>query len=393
MSLRLSAIAFLLGLTIALLGCGEVTTATIDAAAGIDAIPTCEPACDVNATCTGTTCTCGTGYTGDGVTCADVNECATANGGCDPNALCTNTAGARTCACLLGFVGDGLACQQSWRLVGTFPGVTIDPDNFGAMAIGAGNRVYFANETNTAANELFRYFDTTTSTLSPQLTLPPAMPPNTTDFCACGYTQVFISDGTSIFMLGNFGQRYSVTGNSWSAVSTYTGTAQRGESAGVYEPTTGKLLLAGGRGPLNNAGVFTVSTSVFGDEPGVMPFAVDSAKAWALPGSASVYVAGGYSSDNSRKHLVRHTVGATAWESLPDAPMDIGRPLGVGHFGTRLWVANDSMFMFFNPATNAWDRNIGAPPNLKAAAFAAGTAWALSQGLTGLQVYKLEAIE
>ncbi len=30
---------------------------------------------------------------------ADVNECATSNGGCDDTATCTNTVGSRTCAC------------------------------------------------------------------------------------------------------------------------------------------------------------------------------------------------------------------------------------------------------------------------------------------------------
>jgi len=61
--------------------------------------------CDTNAECTnadgGFTCACETGFTGDGVTCVDDNECATNNGGCEQ--VCTNTPGSFTCSCDAGF--------------------------------------------------------------------------------------------------------------------------------------------------------------------------------------------------------------------------------------------------------------------------------------------------
>jgi len=51
---------------------------------------------------------CPPGYTGDGMTCTAVDECARNNGDCRPEALCTNTLGSRTCACRPGFDGDGI---------------------------------------------------------------------------------------------------------------------------------------------------------------------------------------------------------------------------------------------------------------------------------------------
>ena len=57
-------------------------------------------------------CTCKPGFTGNGRTCADVDECATANGGCDSHASCVNTPGSLTCACTNGWTGNGMVCAD-----------------------------------------------------------------------------------------------------------------------------------------------------------------------------------------------------------------------------------------------------------------------------------------
>jgi len=41
---------------------------------------------------------------------ADIDECATNNGGCSSDASCTNSEGSFTCACLPGYNGDGVTC-------------------------------------------------------------------------------------------------------------------------------------------------------------------------------------------------------------------------------------------------------------------------------------------
>ena len=64
--------------------------------------------CDDVATCSNTldsySCTCNSGYLGDGVICEDVNECSDGVHSCDINARCLNTDGSYQCEYLDGFV-------------------------------------------------------------------------------------------------------------------------------------------------------------------------------------------------------------------------------------------------------------------------------------------------
>ena len=72
--------------------------------------------CDEHALCVDTaegfTCACESGWSGDGVTCADVDECADGSAGCDAHASCVNGAGGFTCACDAGWTGDGVTCAD-----------------------------------------------------------------------------------------------------------------------------------------------------------------------------------------------------------------------------------------------------------------------------------------
>ncbi len=76
----------------------------------------CAVACDAHASCvegpTGYACVCQAGFSGDGQTCTDIDECQTGAVVCDANATCTNTAGAATCSCGAGFAGDGTTCSD-----------------------------------------------------------------------------------------------------------------------------------------------------------------------------------------------------------------------------------------------------------------------------------------
>ena len=48
------------------------------------------------------TCSCKNGFSGDGFTCVDDNECLSSNT-CMDNSICTNTFGSFTCTCVAGY--------------------------------------------------------------------------------------------------------------------------------------------------------------------------------------------------------------------------------------------------------------------------------------------------
>jgi len=56
-------------------------------------------------------CTCASGYTGHHCE-TDINECESGDSDCDPNAECSNNVGSYTCTCNNGYQGNGLSCTD-----------------------------------------------------------------------------------------------------------------------------------------------------------------------------------------------------------------------------------------------------------------------------------------
>jgi hypothetical protein len=68
--------------------------------------------CDNNATCGDGSCVCNGGFSGDGVSCTNVDECKDGSDNCDTHATCTDNDGSFDCACNAGYSGDGVSCTN-----------------------------------------------------------------------------------------------------------------------------------------------------------------------------------------------------------------------------------------------------------------------------------------
>lgn len=63
-------------------------------------------------------CVCVDGWTGDGRSCFDIDECQAVNNSCHQHADCVNTLGSFSCRCKLGYVGSGFDCKSDGTCAG-----------------------------------------------------------------------------------------------------------------------------------------------------------------------------------------------------------------------------------------------------------------------------------
>jgi len=288
---------------------------------------------------------------------------------------------------------------EHWTRIATVATPLDLGNNRGFMAVGLGSKIYIAPIYDSQTS-IFHAFDTATLTLSGGLALPPG---TQTDFQASGFGAIFVADADSLFLIGDSAVRYTPASDRWTPVAGYRVAGfERGESLGAWEGNNNTVFMIGGRDGSNTyqpTAIRRASDGLWLAEPGALPYTVSNGLAWAPPGDNKVYLAGGQNGDNNRNHLAVHSTGTAVWAVLADAPEDISRAVGMGHFTsggvTRIWVATKQTLFFYNPSTASWDRSIDLPrqDDQVGVVMVAGVPHAVIGDSASADIYKLISIQ
>jgi hypothetical protein len=316
--------------------------------------------------------------------------CAVDNGGCDTNATCTPAGSGATCACKPSYVGDGQSCRIVWQEVDSVPSLKLS-EGFGAIVVGAGPKIYFGPITAAPTGSYWAAYDVIAGDVS-YLGLPAATAQGDNNFHAVGLSPTAAALGTSIYLLGNYGERFDTTTFSWSDMGNgYPPSAQRGEA--VAAGVNGRVWMFGGRPPYSRSVErFIPSMNVWQDLAGApgggLPFDVEYGATCVL--GNTVYVESDFSNTAPLASLDT-SADANTWRTLTTGP-DLRRNPGCLIFPGKL-VMN---LHVYDVASNTWTTTLPAPPTAGEVYYvmANGQSYALANDAAdNLKIFQLKNIE
>jgi hypothetical protein len=330
--------------------------------------------CDPKATCSVTgdtaTCSCPAGFTGDGKTCTDVDECAGGTAMCDTNATCTNIPGSFTCSCKAGYQGTGFMCTQIFVTAKTIAGFFLTR---GGPAVGLGNRIYFGN-TGTASTQQFKSWDVTTGSAG-------AVDVEGQNI-NLGESSHLLAAGTTLYFFAFSGSSYNTTTKAWSSVAAYTG---RERSYGGTALLGSTIYWIGDYQTMTTAvQTFDTVGGGFGTATGY-PIAIGYNHAQTVGGK--IYSLGGETVGNQSTSAmyVYDPSGAGTWTQKANAPTGNALySIATATYKNQLWVIVNTTLSHYDPQNDLWLPSLALPPG--------GANWQIAvtnPGMTGEALYVL----
>jgi hypothetical protein len=349
---------------------GKTTTAMLDFGGGVvgggpDMAGGPCSICDPAATCTVdnsgmASCSCPSGYTGDGMTCTDVDECAAGTAHCAANATCTNTPGSFVCTCNAGYSGNGFQCTQNWAPVRSPPSFFLTG---GGLAVGTGTRLYFVSPNTTAANVLFQSWDVTSGSTG-AIANETLMPTGSNDFCNCGgQSRLVVGPATTrLYYFGNYGQYYDTTAKAWTAITGYSTGAGTFRGYSAVDFVNGIFYWVGNySGATNGVQTWNSSSGAFGTTTNY-PIAISYSG--GVQYNNKFYVFGGETVGGQRtaaSYVLDPSLAPPAWTQIADEPMNYARTPDAVVYENKIWVLLSGGMYTYDPAMNTWSSPVALP--------------------------------
>jgi hypothetical protein len=247
------------------------------------------------------------------------------------------------------------ACTARWTVVGTDAGL-----QFAGVAytIGMGNFLYYATNTNGAA-QFFRSFDVTTNALASQ-----GLQGN--DLCACGYGGALVAANGQLHYIANSARSYSPNKSplaAWVDHPSYLNPTdlRRGEAA--YAVSGNLVYGVGGRGPLLTVQTYNVATDTWGSIAST-PTAINNGCGASYAGK--IYAFGGQTAPNTKMYAYDEANPGAGWATLADITFACFAHTGQV-WQNKIVIGAGGSVQVFDPATATWATPIPFPPG--------GTQW------------------
>lgn len=223
---------------------------------------------------------------------------------------------------------------------------TYEAGGYSVQSVVVGNSIYFANYSNTTKAQFFVRYDLGTNTFSSPLATSYA-------FCACGYMSKLVTDGTDLFYISDFAQKYSAATDTWSGL-TYPATAHdnAGEAGTGYHG--GNIYFVGGRTPSTRFKYYSIAQDQWFT---AADYLYATASSEVVGYKDRVYVLGGA---GAQQRVSYYSPAANTWTALKDAPFAIAasyQSQQAAVLGDYLYLLQGSSVYVYDLAKDVWAKD------------------------------------
>lgn len=188
----------------------------------------------------------------------------------------------------------------------TTPVTPNNPQNYSVWFTMAGNKVFYANASNSPVTQFMLSYNLENNTFSPLATHE--------EVCACGYSSKMVSDGSSLYYIANEAWKYSIGNNTWAALNYPENVHENNGEAGIVYKD-GRIYFLGGRDATTRFKYYETATDTWFNSSDYL-YAVGTPDLTVVDGR--IYALGG---DEGKKKF-NYFTEASGWTALPDLPFE-----------------------------------------------------------------------